>query len=164
MKRLFRTKRLRTRTSTDAGVEQGFRSGLEDLNAEVLLRAGISVEYEAYKLKFVQPEKLRTYTPDFILPNGIVIETKGHFTTADRQKHLMVRKTWPGLELRFVFSNANTKISKQSKTSYADWAEHKGFKWANSTIPATWLREAPRVQWINAAKEALGWEPPEWRG
>jgi hypothetical protein len=160
MVRLFRTKRLKTRTSIDAGVEQGFRSGLEDLNAEVLIRAGVDVEYEAYKLKFEQPAKVRTYTPDFILPNGIVIETKGHFTTADRQKHLMIRACHPNLDLRFVFSNANTKISKQSKTSYADWADHKGFKWANSTIPKTWIKERTLVGRVEAARAALGWVPP----
>ena len=153
-------KRVKTQTSSDAGVLHGFRSGLEDLNAEVLIRAGVEVEYEQYKLKYTQPAKLRTYTPDFILPNGIVIETKGHFTTADRQKHLMIRQSWPNLDLRFVFSNANQRISKQSKTRYCDWADHKKFRWANSTIPKTWINERTLVGRVKAAREALGWVPP----
>ena len=149
-----------TTTSIEAGVALGFRSGLEDLNAQVLIDAGVNVEYEEYKLKYSQPEKLRTYTPDFILPNGIIIETKGRFITSDRQKHLHIKSCWKHLEVRFVFSNANTKISKKSKTSYANWCEHKGFIWAHQTIPARWLKEKPRTLWLKAANDALDWNPP----
>ena len=158
--KMFRTRRRTTKTSIKAGVIEGFRSGLEDLNAEVLHQHGVDVEYEAYKLRFSQPQKMRTYTPDFILPNGIIIETKGHFTTADRQKHLMIKECHPGLEVRFVFSNGNTTISKTSRTSYGDWANHKGFRWATSTIPTTWINEQPRQAWLRAAEIALGWTPP----
>lgn len=155
----------KTQTSSEVkGAEQGFRSGLEDLNAEVLIRAGIEVEYEQYKIKYTQPVKYRTYTPDFILPNGIVIETKGRFLTADRQKHLMIKKEYPFLDLRFVFSNPRQKISKTSKTSYADWCDHKGFLWANATIPKTWIESPPKAPRCEAAREAMGWTPPYDRG
>ena len=33
-----------------------------------------------------------TYTPDFVLPNGVIIETKGRFVAADRRKHLEIKK------------------------------------------------------------------------
>lgn len=159
-RRPLRTTKTPTATSTRAGLINGFRSGLEEANAQLLMDAGVAVEYEQYKLRYQQPSKDRVYTPDFVLPNGIVIETKGYFTSADRQKHLMIRESHPNLELRFVFSNANTRISKTSKTTYGDWANHKGFRWANHTIPSVWLTEAPRASWQIAATEALGWRMP----
>lgn len=97
--------------------------------------------YENVKIKYVQPSKVRTYTPDFVLPNGIIIETKGRFTTADRQKHLMILEQYPELDIRFVFSNPNQKINKGSKTSYGMWCERHGFKYAKELIPKEWLRE-----------------------
>ncbi len=33
--------------------------------------------YEGYTLRYTVPAKVGRYTPDFLLPNGIVIETKG---------------------------------------------------------------------------------------
>ena len=44
-----------------------------------------------------------------MLYNGIIIETKGRFTAADRRKHLLVRKQHPHLDIRFVFENSNAK-------------------------------------------------------
>ena len=152
-------RRTTTSTSREVGLEHGFRSGLEERNAQVLLDAGVKVEYEEYKLRYTQPEKLRTYTPDFILPNGIVIETKGRFITSDRQKHLHIKQAHPHLELRFVFSCSWNTISKTSSTRYQDWCEHKGFLWAQGDIPSAWLKEQPRVKWLTAAERALGWKP-----
>ena len=152
-------KRKTTSTSEEVGIEHGFRSGLEDRNARVLLDAGVPVVFEAHKIRYSQPEKLRTYTPDFILPNGIVIETKGRFVSADRQKHLYVQKAYPLLDLRFVFSKAYETISKTSKTRYCDWCAHKGFQWANGDIPQAWIDEKPTQQRLKAAYAALGWKP-----
>jgi len=87
------------------------------------------------------PERKATYTPDFILDNGIVIESKGLFTSDDRKKHRLVQSQYPDLDLRFVFSNPNQKISKGSKTTYAMWCEKNGFKYAKSLIPKEWLSE-----------------------
>ena len=50
----------------------------------------IEAEYEPFRIPFVQPAKNRTYTPDFVLPNGIIIETKGRWITSDRQKFLFL--------------------------------------------------------------------------
>lgn len=83
----------------------------------------------------------RKYTPDFILPNGIIIETKGRFITADRKKHLLVKAQHSDLDIRFVFSRSANRISKQSRTTYAQWCESKGFKYADKRIPEAWLRE-----------------------
>lgn len=94
------------------------------------------------KLKYTVPEKVRTYTPDFIVDGGrIIIETKGLFTTEDRQKMKLVKEQHPDLDIRFVFSNANARIAKRSPTTYAKWAESNGFPWAHKTIPLEWLKE-----------------------
>ena len=70
------------------------------------------------------------------------IEAKGRFITSDRQKHLLIKEQHPELDIRFLFQNANNTISKTSSTTYALWAETKGFKWANGeTIPKEWLDE-----------------------
>lgn len=118
-----------------------YRSGLEDKVAEQLRAAGIPAKYEKGKIQYRVPAKNHSYTPDFILPNGIIVETKGIFEVADRQKHLLVKKQYPHLEIRFVFTNPQTKLYKGSKTSYADWCRKNGYKYAKSYIPAEWLRD-----------------------
>lgn len=129
----------------------GYRSGLESGLGKQLTRQGVDFEYETLVVPFTQPAKDRRYTPDFFLPNAIVIETKGQFTSADRQKHLMVRDAWPELDIRFVFSRSSTRISKASKTTYAVWCNTKGFLYADRLVPLEWIREKPS----QAALEAL---------
>lgn len=159
MRPRFFPRKVKTKTSSDLGLKHGFRSGLEDVNARFLVDLGVDVHYEAHTLEYTQPIKRRRYTPDFILPNGIVIETKGQFQTADRQKHLMIQEDHPFLELRFVFSKPFQRISKQSKTTYADWCEHKGFKWADTCIPTEWVNEKPNKARLAACLKAFGWHP-----
>lgn len=152
-------RRVKTTTSSKLGIENGFRSGLEDRNAALLVKYGMGVSYEEHTLEYSQPPKLRKYTPDFILDNGIIIETKGRFVTADRQKHLFIKQCHPDLDIRFVFSNPHQTISKQSTTTYAKWCEHKGFKWAAEEIPKEWINEAPTKKRVEAAQKALNWKP-----
>lgn len=121
--------------------KQTYRSGLEDVVAkEIEVRCG-SVCYERKKLAYIKPVTEHTYTPDFILPNGIVIETKGEFSLEDRKKHLLIKQQYPDLDLRFVFSNPNSKIRKGSPTTYAMWCEAHGFLYAEKTIPQSWYKE-----------------------
>jgi hypothetical protein len=130
-----------------------FRSGLERQIAADLRAAGISYRYEEDVVRYVKPLKPSRYTPDFVLPNGIIIEGKGQFATADRQKHLLVKDQHPDLDIRFVFSNPNQRISKQSKTTYAAWCEAKGFQYAKALVPDAWKHEAPNVWSLSALKE-----------
>ncbi|MCJ8277363.1 MAG: hypothetical protein MJK18_11025, partial [Bdellovibrionales bacterium] len=102
---------------------------------------GVPVRYEQETIDYTKPAKRSKYTPDFILPNGIVIETKGRFVTADRQKHVLIKDQHPDLDIRFVFSNSRNRISKTSKTTYAMWCEKNGFKYADKEIPKEWLDE-----------------------
>lgn len=123
------------------GLREGFRSGLEEIVADQLEANGLAVEYETQKIEYFKPARKAKYTPDFVLPNGIIVETKGRFVTADRQKHLLIKEQHPHLDIRFVFSNSRNRISKQSQTTYAMWCEKNGFKYADKLIPEAWLRE-----------------------
>lgn len=128
-------------TPTQVGLKYGFRSGLEERIADDLTSKGVSFTFEQLVIPYVKPEKAAKYTPDFELPNGIIIESKGRFLTEDRQKHLLVQKQHPEYDIRFVFSNSKTKISKRSATTYANWCEKHGFTYADKEIPDAWLKE-----------------------
>lgn len=118
--------------------QTGKRSGLEVAVASQLDSLGIAYEYEKEKIQY-RVEEEKYYTPDFKLPNGIFIETKGEFTSGDRKKHLRVKEQYPAVDIRFVFSNPNQKIAKGSTTTYAMWCEKNGFKYAKGAIPKEWL-------------------------
>jgi hypothetical protein len=114
---------------------------LEDRVAAYLDEAGIKYTYEELVVHYEKPAKNSRYTPDFVLENDIIVETKGRFLTADRQKHLLVKAQHPSLDIRFVFSRSKERISKLSKTTYAMWCEKNGFQYADETIPKSWLSE-----------------------
>jgi hypothetical protein len=116
----------------------------------------VPVCYEQVSIPFVQPAQDRHYTPDFLLKhNGILIETKGVFDSADRKKHLLVKAQYPDLDIRFVFSNAYDKIYKGSKTSHAAWCEKHGFQWAHREIPQAWIDEQPQAPRMEAAHKLM---------
>lgn len=123
------------------GIKHGWRSGLEETIINQLVDNGIEPNYEAVKLKYIVPETEHTYTPDFPVSKKIVIETKGLWDVADRMKMLLVVKQHPEIDFRLVFSNANKKIKKGSKTSYAMWCDKNGIKWAHKSIPKEWIEE-----------------------
>lgn len=122
-----------------------FRSGLEDKVSKQLESKGIKADYELWKIPYVVPESTHSYCPDFILPNGIIIETKGLFEAADRKKHLLIREQYPELDIRIVFSSSRSKIYKGSPTSYGEWAEKNGIMFADKLIPVEWLKEPKKV-------------------
>lgn len=126
-------------TKRQAAVKHGYRSGLEEDLDATLKVIGIDGQYEQHKISYIQPETKHTYTPDFKLPNGIYIETKGRFVMDDRKKHLLIRQQHPELDIRFIFQNSKNKIRKGSKTTYADWCVKYGFKYADKIIPTEWL-------------------------
>lgn len=124
-----------------AGLTHGFRSGLEDRNAKHLESLGQPVLFEVTKIRYVIPESFHTYTPDFELANGILVETKGKFEPQDRAKHLLVKAQNPDLDIRIVFQRPSDPINKGSPTTYAMWCDKHGIKWAFKLIPPEWLRE-----------------------
>lgn len=117
-----------------------YRSGLEKIVAEFLKANQKKIRYEDLKIEW-KDLRYRTYTPDFVLDNGIIVETKGIFDNEDRRKHVAVREQHPELDIRFVFSNAKAKLYKGAKTTYADWCEKQGFKYSHRVIPEDWLKE-----------------------
>lgn len=119
----------------------GWRSGLEARVGAQIERKGNHVKFEELVIRYTQPLKKRRYTPDFVLDNGIIIETKGRFVRADRQKHLMIKGQHPDLDIRFVFSNPNAKLQKGAKSNYGQWCEKNGFKFAKEKIPDEWFDE-----------------------
>jgi hypothetical protein len=129
------------RSRSRLGDGNSYRSGLEDKIAEQLLEAGVHFKYEDQVIQYLKPAKIARYTPDFVLENGIVVEVKGRFLTADRQKHLLVKQQHPDIDIRFVFSRSKERISKKSKTTYAMWCEKHGFVYADERIPTAWLKE-----------------------
>jgi hypothetical protein len=132
------------------GLKYGFRSGLEERFAAELTAFGVSFDFEKHKFTYTHPERTSKYTPDFLITHRadgtertkpLIIETKGRFLVADRQKQLLMQKQHPDLDLRFIFSNPNQKISKLSKTTYATWCQKHGFLYAKEHIPPDWLKE-----------------------
>jgi hypothetical protein len=117
-----------------------YRSGLEKIVAEFLKANQKKIRYEDLKIEW-KDLRYRTYTPDFVLDNGIIVETKGIFDNEDRRKHVAVREQHPELDIRFVFSNAKAKLYKGAKTTYADWCDKQGFKYSHRVIPEDWLKE-----------------------
>lgn len=120
-------------------VKRKLRSGLEDRIAAQLDEAGVKYGYEKTKIPYVIEHN---YTPDFQLENGIIVEGKGLFDSADRTKHLTVKKLHPELDIRFVFSRSASPLYKGSKSTYASWCAKHGFQYADKLIPATWLEES----------------------
>lgn len=131
----------RVNANLENGLRHGFRSGLEETNARYLESLGQSVRFEELKVPYIVPETRRNYTPDFVLDNGIIVETKGKLEPKDRAKHLFIKTQHPELDIRFVFQRPHDKINKGSKTTYAVWAEKYQFKWAARIVPEAWVRE-----------------------
>ena len=114
-----------------------FRSGLEEKVADLLESLGISYEYESKKVPYIIQHN---YTPDFLLPNYTYLETKGYWDANDRRKILAVKKANPEIDLRMIFQSPYNKISKQSKTTYAQWCERHAIPWTSfHDIPLEWL-------------------------
>ena len=118
-----------------------FRSGLEDTTALQIKSKGAKLLYETSKIKYTIPESDHVYTPDFILPNGIIVETKGRFMIEDRKKHLLIRAQHPDKDIRFVFTRSATKLYKGARTTYSDWCVKYNFKFADKKIPDSWFNE-----------------------
>ena len=115
-----------------------YRSRLEERLAQWFELNNIPFEYETLKLDYTVTA---TYRPDFILPNGVILEAKGYLKPGDRRKMLCVRDANPDKDIRFVFQAPNNKLNKNSSTTYWALAEKHGFKWCPSNnIPPDWYQ------------------------
>ena len=117
--------------------EPKFRSQLEKRVATLLTTLGVSYEYESNKIPYTIQHN---YTPDFVLPNHVYLEAKGYWSAEDRRKILAVKRDDPTIDLRMVFQSPYNKISKRSKTTYAQWCDKHAIPWtAYHEVPLDWL-------------------------
>ena len=130
-------------SATQVARKNGYRSGLEDTVASYLKTHKVKFLYEKIKIEW-EDLAYRTYTPDFVLNNGIIIESKGMFTAIDRRKHIAIKKQHPTLDIRFVFENSRRKLRKGAKSTYAEWCIRYGFRYYDRIIPEEWLKEKGR--------------------
>ena len=129
-----------------------YRSGLEDKVIEAARETGLPFTYEGLVLPYERPAK---YKPDLILSNGIVIEIKGRFDSTDRSKHKKILETYPGIDIRFLFSKPYNTLSKRSDTTYAQWCDRMAIPWSSCDpkrpcIPHRWTTEEPERDRIEA--------------
>ena len=120
-----------------------YRSGSERRLAELINSLKGTFKFEPYYITY-RVSQTRKYLPDFVLPNGIILEVKGRFTAADRQKQLLVRKSNPFNDIRIVFDNPNNKLYKGAKSTYGEWCTKNGIVFCSSkdhTIIAGWINE-----------------------
>lgn len=121
--------------------------------AKDLREKGINFDYEMQSFTYVVdvmhtvcPEcghkpaiKYARYTPDFFLPNGIIVETKGRWTSEDRKKMVAMVEQYPELDIRMLF-RADNWLTKKHRDSYSTWCDKKGIPYAvGKTIPEEWL-------------------------
>jgi len=121
----------------------GLRSLGEVKLAARLAAAKVKFRYESAKLTYTPPQ--RKYIADFEVKTKsgktIYLEYKGIFKGTDRTKMLLVRKENPDVDIRFIFEKPQNKLSRVSKTTYAQWCEKHGFLWAEKEPPIAWLEE-----------------------
>lgn len=123
------------------------RSGFEERTAKYLDSNKVKYEYETLVVDYVVPESTHKYKPDFILPNGIIVECKGRFTPQDRKKMSLVIEQNPDKDIRLLFMLDNT-LSKSSRTTYSSWCEKRGIKChvsKNGEIPVEWIKEKKKA-------------------
>jgi hypothetical protein len=101
------------------------RSYEERIVQEALAGLSLPFQYECKKLDYVLRKK---YTPDFSV-DGVHVEVKGWWPPEDRAKLKAVRLGNPDDVLVVILVRPETKISKTSKTTYAEWCDKWGISW-----------------------------------
>ncbi len=117
------------------------KSGFEKKGAKFFKDKGIEAKYESVKIAYTVPSKKKNYIPDFVLPNGLIVEFKGKFDRVAREKMALVVAQNPELDIRMLFMRDNY-IAKTSKTRYSDWCKKNGIKYAvseNGEVPEEWI-------------------------
>lgn len=134
-----------------------FQSGFEDTIANNLREIGVDFEYEKQSYVYIRTVtkgicrdcgstncgQRRTYTPDFFLPNGIILEAKGFLTSDCRMLHRSMRDQHGGLDIRIVFQGDRAISSSKNKTKYSEWAKKEDipcFVWSKKRpLTREWL-------------------------
>jgi len=103
------------------------RSSYEEIFGKELLAHIPNVQYEPFKLEYKEPEKIKKYTPDFVILNT-VIESKGRFDKKDRDKMALVKQQHPEFRFILVFQY-NNWLTTAHKARYSDWCDKNGFEY-----------------------------------
>lgn len=130
-----------------------YRSAFEERLAQQLEEAGVEFEYEKYTYTFDVPVGQRLvcdecggnsivrekrYTPDFFLPNGMVIEAKGKLLAEHRRVFEAFKLAFPEEDFRLIFMRDNL-LRKRGKHRYSDWARSAGIRYSIGRIDPEWL-------------------------
>lgn len=128
--------------------EKKRRSKLELKFEEILKDFEVEYDYEVTKIPYTIPESKHTYTVDWTLLNGMLLETKGYLSDhQERYKYVLLKQQHPDLDLRFVFDNPN-KLCGGTKMTHAKWAEKYGFKWCG-------IKDVEQIHsWVKERDEA----------
>ena len=120
-----------------------YRSKFEASVAKNLVDNKIKFSYETINIDYIISS---SYCPDIIFDNGIICEIKGLFRKEERRKHLAIKAQHPSLDIRFVFQNSKTKLSKaKGSLTYAKWCERHGFLYADKIIPPHWYHGSKKT-------------------
>jgi len=135
----------------------GFRSKFEYVVNKQLMEAGIRFDYEGKNntVYFIKPAEVKRYVSDFLLENGIIVEAKGYFDAPDRKKHMLIKEQYPFLDIRILFMNSNTKLSKRSRTTYGEWCDKVGIIYADKVVPDSWINHKKPKADLRMIKRAL---------
>ena len=128
--------------------EKKRRSRLELRFEDILREYGVDYGYEITKIPYTVPESKHTYTVDWTILNGVLLETKGYLSDhRERNKYVLLKMQHPDLDLRFVFDNPN-KLCGGTKMTHAKWAEKYNFPYCSikdiETIKS-WIKEQKSV-------------------
>lgn len=119
-----------------------FRSGFEERVIQELDNKGVDYGYETHMLEY---SLTKQYVPDIIFTKEdgsvVMVECKGYWDKESRKKMKVVREQNPDADIRILFQRASEKISKESKTTYGEYATKVGYVWAEGTeIPEEWYK------------------------
>lgn len=93
-----------------------------------------------------------TYTPDFVLPNGILVEAKDgegsrlkpSLDAKARGKMIRIQKQYPDLDIRFIFRTDAMLHSLGKRCSV--WCKEHGFPYhIGTSIPDKWFKEKGKM-------------------
>ena len=117
-----------------------FRSGLEQRIADNLAKRKCEYEYEPMSVAYFVTHK---YKPDFVLPNGVIVEAKGYFRYKEQRMHRSIKEQHPELDIRFVFSNVNSRV-QGSRLTCANWCKKHNFLYSEEIVPHEWTKDVKK--------------------
>lgn len=122
-----------------------FKSRLEQRAAQMMELAGLPFKYEPDKFPY---SRLSHYIPDWKIGENVYIETKGYLSPSNRANILAFREQHPSIRIYFLFGCASNKLNAKSQTTYAEWCDRHGFKWADirKGIPKDWWERRELVK------------------